>query len=650
MKAFSQRILYAGFALALTLSLFTACKPDGFINKVKYQGAKYTNTCDTFAMHVEKVIKTNSDSAMLPVSLYDNSAYNYFFLEPGQYDIRKDTLYFRLRQDIKYDRYVAKGVAVHVTLTSRAVERLREHEEIIEQLVGTLVVDQTYLTKNRKPFFVYKYALKGAPIEGKQLYLSFAIAKYDLKTGKVANFFCSTDTKPIGVAKPACCTADRWAGASLQTKLAFPDFTAQGEKYRHYSGFSGTIDIAFKEGDFSYSDSLMSSAIQSYIEKYTKLGYTPTSVRIEGFASPGGAEAENIALSQKRAEVVANAIKKYNAGNKGLEVKFEGRGEDWIRVYQLTQTSTVLSAAQKAEIVAIVNDTIANDAKEAKLRKLAYWDQFSTEIFTQARHTFTWIDFKLAENTPTFERFGQILPLNSPELEKAAKTTYEVRPYYEGANPKKELDAINDLMRRKATANLYLMRATYARAAKDYTRMYEDLLKAHELDAAKGYDKIVDAYKFALIDTYSFAEKVAMMQALTKYCAANPADKAAALRRALVMTKIGLLDAAVREYLRLMENYDGSAEDYLHQGIALLKSNRFVEAELSFLKATEKNNKLAEAYLGLASLYAYQGLTEKTEEMLDAALEIQPAYKQLIQTSPAFSIMRDYPSFAKYKK
>ncbi len=151
----NTRLTFSVLGLCL-LFLQIGCKPEGFINKVKYQEQKYINTCDIFTQEVQTLIKNNSNNKELTISKYDNTEFNYFYLEQGQFEIKNDTLLFRLNKDLNYPRYLADGVSVIVNASYKAAERVAELEEVKEGTLGQLIVDNAYYVAHRKPFFVYK--------------------------------------------------------------------------------------------------------------------------------------------------------------------------------------------------------------------------------------------------------------------------------------------------------------------------------------------------------------------------------------------------------------------------------------------------------------------------------------------------------------
>lgn len=644
--------LFAGcLLLSAAFSFFTGCKPEGYINTVKYNNTKYVNTCAAFDDEAHRVISANSDSAALSVSLFDNSVYSYFFLETGQYEVRRDTLFFRLKNDFPFNQYLGKGVAIHVYVAMRSAPKLRTFEDSKTQRIGEIRIDANYYQAHKNPFFCYKIPVRNIAIDGKQLLISYAIAQYHPKTGAFQRYFCATDSAPIGTAKPAFGTAARWKEAQLQTILPSPSFVAKAEKYRMYESFSGTIDITFRDNEFGFSDSILSLEIQQYINKFDALGYQPTNIRIEGYASPAGKDVDNVALSQRRAQTVHDALQRANAKVPGLTINSIGKGEDWTRVYQLVQRSQQLSMAQKDEVVAILNNpALSNDEHEAALRKLPYWAAVEAEYFGPARHTFTWIDFKVKDKSvPTLERFTQLYTLNAPELERIAKQSFDLQPYTAGIDTAKALRQVNEMLGRKASANLYLMRATYALAAGDYTRLYADLQRAHQLEPAKGYDALIEEYSFSRLDAYPYDEQVAYLKKLTEKAEKNPSDRETRFRRLLVMDRLMLLNAGIPEYIKLLENANISAIEYTNAGAMFIKAHRFEQAEYFLQKAIEKNPAQAEAHYNLAAMYAYKGFTQKAADHLTRAVELKPSLKEVYRTASPFRVIRDYPMFERFK-
>ncbi|MDX2247498.1 MAG: hypothetical protein SF052_12010 [Bacteroidia bacterium] len=639
-------------SLLLAVVLLSACKPEGLINKVKYNGAKYVNTCETFTADITKLIQNNTQSSVLKVSEYDNSDFTYYYLEQGQYEIKKDTLYFRLAQDLEYAQYLDKGVAVHVNASYKAVDQIQDLEVSKAGDLGTLVVNREYYVANRKPFFLYKFPLGGKSLEGKQLMLSFAIAKYD-KTGKVKQYFCETDAKPVGTAFPSCCSATPWQAAGLQSIIEIPSINVKDETYR-YEGFTGTIDVMFQEGSFKLADDTSFSAllIQAFVEKYKNFGYKIDNVSLEGWASPGGKEAFNMKLSQQRAEALKKALEILNGNLSGLNVTAQGKGEDWERVKLLTQASTRLTTEQKAEVLAIANDaSLTNDQKEAQLRKVKFWTTLVDDVLVKARHTFSIMDFGYGGTENILKRYEKPLPVASMQLEDIAKTVFRVGGYKEGKDVNKDLALINEVLTKAATPNLYAIRATYYLANDEYEKAFADLESASRFRDANTneYSTSVQGYKVLFADQYTFDQKKELYKSYNEMVQKNPGAKPIYFNRAVLMDKIGFISGALTEYKDLFEGNTATAANLNNRGVAKMKTNMFTEAEADFKAAMQMDPKMSEPVFNLAIVSAYRGLTKMTIEYLDKAVKMDSKYKALIFNNPAFSVMSEDPRFEKYR-
>ena len=652
-----QRSRFSSFSIQISLLLFsaliliTSCRPEGFINKVKYQGEKYINTCESFTADVNQLIQRNNRPGVLKVSEYDNSDFTYFYLEQGQFEILRDTLMFRLVQDLPYPQYLDKGVSVHVNASYRVVDRLQDFSSPTEGEIGNLVVDRAYYISNRKPFFLYKIPLNGVQLGGKELMLSFAIVKYD-KDGSIKEYFCDTEAKPIGIMKPACCTAMSWEGAPLKSIVDFPQIEVQDEAFV-YQGFTGTIDVQFEESSSDvYDDSSFTAlTIQTFVHKYRDLGYRIKRIDLFGYASPGGRESLNQKLSQKRADALKNALQVLNGEIEGLEINAEGKGEDWERVKMLTQTSS-LTDDEKDQVLAIANDeNLTNDQKEARLRRVKFWDTLVPEVLIRARHTFAIMDFAYDGELPTLNRFAQQLPVASRELEEVATTRFSVGAFEEGVDAGKELQTINDILTQKATPNLYAMRATYYLGQKNFDNAVSDLEKAGRFRGPNQQDYVAasQGLKIYFADTYDFNHKKSLFQEYDKLAQQNPSDRQIFFNRAILMDKIGLVDKALEEYKDLLEGQNPTAEQYNNRGVARLKAQMINEAESDFMAAVEQNDQAPEIFYNLAAVSAYKGLTRKTVEYLDMAITLDPSYKELIFSNDVFKFMAEDPRFDKFR-
>ena len=156
-------LLYGALAVAAT-----GCGPEGLINKTKYNGKKVTNTCETFQSEVKALLEANTGPNKLRTSEYDNSQFDYFFLEPGQFEIKGDTVYFRLIGDLEYGKYLTKGTAIHVSGKANSLEHLKNMEEEPSSDLGMMVIDENYWKNNQVPYFGYKLPV-GTKLDGKQI-------------------------------------------------------------------------------------------------------------------------------------------------------------------------------------------------------------------------------------------------------------------------------------------------------------------------------------------------------------------------------------------------------------------------------------------------------------------------------------------------
>lgn len=636
--------------LLILLSL-SACRPDGFINKVKYQGEKYINTCETFNTTISELIQRNNQPGVLKVSEYDNSDFTYYYLEQGQFEILRDTLRFRLISDLPYTQYLDKGVAVQVNASYSTPEAIRSMSTTADGTIGTLVVDRAYYLANRKPFFLYKIPLNGAQLAGKQLMLSFAIAKYD-SDGSLKEFFCETQAKPLGIIQPACCTAQAWDATQLKSIVDFPEISVSDENFV-YEGFTGTIDVQFEENSFDvYDDSSFTAlTIQTFVNKYRSLGYKVQRIDLFGYASPGGKESLNLKLSQNRAGALKNSLEVLNGEVTDLEINAQGMGEDWERVKALTQISS-LSQDQKDQVASIVNDdSITNDQKEARLRRVKFWNVLVEEVLIKARHTFAIMDFSYDGELPTLERFAKQLPVASRDLDEVANTRFSVSAYQDDVDVDKALANINDILTQKATPNLYAMRATYRIAEEKFDEAVEDLEKAGRFRGPNQQDFVAasQGLKIFFADSYDFTRRKALYEEYNKLAKDNPSDRQIFFNRAIMMDKLGLISPALNEYSSLLDGHNPTSEQLNNRGVARLKGMLVNEAEADFNAALEMSPEMAEVYYNLATISAFKGLTRKTVELLDKAIELDPTYKAILFNNPVFRIMSEDPRFDKYR-
>lgn len=639
-------------AVSALVVLFTSgCKPDGFINKVKYQNEKYINTCQTFSDEVNKTIKENNkNNTKLFTSQYDNSEFKYYYLEAGQYEIRKDTLCFRLAKDIPYAHYLDdKGTQIIVNVSYQAAKRVADMEVEKQGKLAPVVITKEYYFSHNKPYFYYRIPLNGAKLDGKTVSMSFNIKKINPKNKK-ETIFCNSVDMPLGTIIPSCCGADVWDSTKLQSVNIVPKLEAKSESYTRYANFSANVDIPFGDYETALTDSIFALVIQTYLDKYAAQKYNITKVTIQGFASLSGNEPKNIELSQQRAEAIKLALGK---NNPTLSIDAKGMGEDWSKAVILLGQSK-MSNEEKSQLLTYMSmKEVSNDVKESFMRALPYWTTFKEEVLNKTRHCYVTMDFEYKGDVPALEKTSQNFVLGAREIEDLVNAKYSVTPYKEGKTQdeiQKELKSVNELLGMRASANLYSLRATYFMAQKDMSKVISDLEKATLLDKSnKKYNEIIRGLRFGEVETMTFEQRRKMLEEYNKYVQENPNDKPLFFQRAIIMDKIGYISGALNEYAKLMDENDGEAFHYNNRGVAKIRTFRFTEAEGDFLKALKHDNQMAASYFNLATIEAFRGHTVKTMEYLDQAVAIDKKYKPLIFNNPVFAVMAQDPRFDKYR-
>lgn len=628
---------------------FFACTPEGVINKTKYQGEKITNTCETFAEEIEALASANGDPAALNVAEYDNSDFEDYHLDPGQWEIKDGMLNFRFSGDLEYEKYLTKGVAIHVMASFSSMDHLAGMENPTQGEAGMLIVDRAYYDAHKNPSFMYSIPIQGisdSDLNGKQISVSFAVAKYN-KKGKLKKVFCNSMEVPLGPVSPACCTYQPFDKAAPQSVISMPDVRIEDETYR-YRGFTGTLDLIFPENSTKFDKELLSEAIQDYIKKYQELGYQVSSINLEGYASLGGKEGFNQNLSEKRAEAVKNDLMA-SLNDSTIAVTSAGMGEDWNRLVLLTKASA-LDGQQQQEVLSIANQGISNDEKEAEMRKLAFWEKLIDEVIVNTRHTFVTFKFNYQPDKMYVEDYPSQMPVISDELIKVAGKTMNISKWKEGENAKKGLRTLDILLGNNKKSNLYAMRSTYHFGLADVRSAITDIEQARALDRGNTqYALAALAYKTKYADSYSLSERMDMLNEYNDYVVKYPDNKGLFFNRAVMMDKVGYISGAMAEYAELLEGGEPTASNLNNRGVAKLKTMRITGAEADFIAALDKDSELAVAYYNLALIYAYKGLTNKTVEHLDKAVMYDSELKGGIFSNPAFSVMKDTPKFDKYR-
>ncbi|MEM0999889.1 MAG: hypothetical protein AAGN35_22745 [Bacteroidota bacterium] len=630
------------FALLVAMA-FSACTPEGVINKTKYNGEKITNTCDGFKEEVDAIMSANSNTAQLVVAEYDNSDIDYYYLEPGQYEIKDGMLKFRLIGDLEYEKYLTKGVAITIMANYSALDHLKGREASGEGTVGSLMVDREYFDANKDPVFMYSIPIEGseADIYGKQIKLTFMVAKY--KKGKLKKVFCETDENPLGPITPAAVTYQPWEKSDPQSIIEMPDVKIDDENYK-YRGFTGTLDFIFPMGSTKFDKELLSKAIQEYIKRYESIGYNVTNVSLEGYASLGGDEMKNQQLSEDRAKAVyEDLVAAMNDST--IDISYAGRGEDWNRLQMLTKISA-LSSEEQSAVLNIATGPGTNDEKEEEMRKLDFWEKLIAEVIENTRHTLVTFKFDYTPNKMYVEYYPSKMPVISEELVNVANETMVITKYDGSSDARKGLKTLDILIGNNKKPNLFAMRSTYHFGLNDFKMAIDDIEQALSLEKNNMQYALAGlAYKTKYAGSYTLEERLEMMDDYNDYVVRYPDNRSLFFNRAVMMDKIGYISGALAEYDELLEGANATAANLNNRGVAKLKTMRTTEAEKDFVDALDANNNLAEAYYNLALIYAYRGLTAKTVEHLQKAIQQDRTMSRMIWNNPAFTIMKDNPKF-----
>ncbi|MCS6903777.1 MAG: OmpA family protein [Bacteroidia bacterium] len=647
-----QLVGLRGLLGILMLFSLLACKQQGIINKVKYEGKKITNTCKDFEDEVKALIEANQGTSQLRISEFDNSQFNYYYLEPGQFEQIKDTLYFRLINDIVYEKYLHKGVAIEIHAEYQAQEHLKHLEKSVSGKLGTLRIDRKYFDRNSYPYFIYKLPV-GQNLNGKNLNLKFSVVQYD-KKGRLKKVFCNSVDVPIGPLDPSCCTDKPWVEVKPKTIVKIPDIEIKDENYR-YKGFTGTLDLIFPMNSAKYtkkSREEFRDVILNYISKYENVGYTLTAIHIEGYASQGGKVDYNQKLSEARCQTVQKDLEEHfrKINREGqVRITAKGNGEDWERFILLAKIAN-FTEEEREQVLQIANSPEDPDVKEAKLRKLPfYWKKLVPEVMEHCRHTFITFTFDYHLDKMYYENFPNQIPIISPELYNVATKVHTIVKYRKGVDPNANLRILNYLIDENGNKkpNLFAMRSGYHYVLSDPKSAIADIETAYQMEATNyNYSLLGLAYKTAWADNYSLSERLRILNDYSTFLSKNPNDPILRFNQAVMMEKVGYLSGALAEYDGMLAKGESEAVLLNNRAVARLKASRLTEAEADLLEALRLNPQLAEAHFNLAIIYAWRGLTYKVIENLDKVIALEPSYKCEITKNPVFRQMRKNPLFA----
>jgi outer membrane protein OmpA-like peptidoglycan-associated protein len=637
----------------ITVLGFYSCRPKGFISRTKVDGKKYINTCDKLKSEIDDLVEANKGNGRLKVSENDNTQFNYYYLEPGQFEIKKDSLYFRLINDLEYEKYLQKGVAIVLTLNYESQEHLAALEKDNKgTLSQQMIVDQKYFQKNKDPFF-YRFPINNK-IDGKNISLNVSVVKYD-KKGRLKKVFCNSKEVPLGTLAPSCCSEKPWTEVNPQSVVKLPKLEVKDEQYK-YRGFTGSLDLIFPMNSTKFDREELKKAILDYVTKYEKVGYKVTNINIDGFASQGGKEAYNINLSKARCEAVqGDLIVHFKSLNRNDEIRitYNGKGEDWDRFTQLVKSKN-FADDERQGLLSIASSNQDIDEKEKELRKLKYWKKLIDEVLVFCRHTYISFTFDYQPDKMYVDRYEDVMTVISPELYNVATKQMTISKFNNIETAKQNLAVLNTLIdeNENKKPNLYAMRSTYHIGLNNIKSAIDDIEAAQ--NAEKGNEQYMQtamAYKLKNAKAYSLTAKMNLMNEYNEVVAKNPNNMELYTNKIAMMDKIGNISGALAEYSKIMKD-SKSAKDkdkdkdknkdavlFNNRGVAKMKTNRLAEAEADFQEAINVDGKLAEPYFNLAMINAWRGLTTNTLKYLEQAVELNPSLKCEIGTNPVFQPM-----------
>lgn len=635
--------------VSLIALISIGCGPKDLINKTKYGGKTYKNTCQTFKKDLQATLDANSDPASLYVSEYDNSQFSPEFVEPGQFIQANDTLYFRLVNDLEYPKYLQKNVAIIVRVDYSTPSHLANMETDAQGTVGELIITESYYKANSQPFFVYKIPLGGKRLDGKQVSLYFSIVK--MEKGKITKVYCDSRNKPFGPAEPSCCTSQPWTKVRTGVRAALPDLPIRDELYR-YEGFEGTLDLIFPIMSAKFNRKELTDAILQYVNKYEQMGFLVQSIKIDGYASPDGRLELNQNLSQKRMDAVAANVREYFVKKVGRDIPVEGtgRGEDWQRFEILVKTAD-FSEEERAEMLRIASQPIHEDDREKELRKLPYWPKIREKVLPFCRHAMVSFVFTYQPDKMYVERYNAPMPLMAPELYNVATKTFIISRFRPGVDARQNLSILNTLIdtRGNRTANLLAMRSTYYFALNDIKSAVRDIESAAALDKSNSiYNIAALAYRTQNVYELSREEAMQLLERYNDLINRTPNDRSLYINRAIVMDHVGWLSGAIADNSKVISQDGRLAVAYNNRGVSLMKAMRLLEAEADFLQATSLDPNLAEAHYNLAILYAYKGYPDKSAGAMEKAIKLRPELRAELNNNPVFKVVRDHPRFGRF--
>lgn len=630
------------FALFLALLIGSCGSTSGLINKVKSGDKVYENSCTSFQADVQKLLAANAAVEGLPIATYDNTSYDYFYLEPGQFEVRGDTLRFRLKEDLNYAQYVDNDIAIEVTVTFEAPGYLDGKMYPKAGKAGVIKVDRAYFVRHRRPLFFYELPLKGVPIAGRQLAVSFQIARYEGSTR--AETLCETEMTPLGKIMPTCCEGDVWQSARPQSIAELPVLATQPDTFA-YAGFRAAMDIYFQDNAYVVPDGLPATALQSILATLAEADFAPSRIIVTAFAGADGQSTLREAQAKRQADAVVAQLKTI-AG--APEINQEVKPVDIAWIENTVQASKAFSNAEKDEVKSITQGSGGAGSKMAKFKLLGFYAKLNQEVLQRSNHVRMEVRFDYTGNKKPLSRYPGVGSLWDAALLSEVGKAFVVSAYSPGKDIPTNLQKLDKLLTQKASANLYTIRASYYVANQQFTEAVQDLEQARNLaEDKKVYDDAIRAYQLRFADSYDINLRLAKLAEYDKFVRNDPSNRTLFFQRAMLMEKCGLSQLAINEYNNLFEDARVNANQLNNRGVALLKAFHYREARIDFEQAISKEPNLAAPRYNLALVFAYLGYERDCLDNLRMAIDRDPRMKVLIKDNPAFAQVSRIEAFEK---
>lgn len=610
------------------------------INITKYQGENITNTCETLAEEVAQ-IGLDSKGKTVVCAEYDNSDIEYYHLDPGQFEIKDGWLNFRLKSDLNYEKYLTNGMALHINASFVSVAKVPERGA--EQGgVGVLILNREYYDAHKNPTFMYSIPISGIhedELSGKQILLSFAVAKYNSK-GRLLKVYCNSMEVPLGPIEPSCCSTQNWKDFNLS--FAFPRETLPIDRVEIKSKeMTGEVVLNGQEGSPRFDPVYFCFEMIDSINALKNRGLEIEKIRVEIWTSFWGIEKENILWCQTQAKELSDGFLD-EFSSRGIEAEFVGVGENWLELERLIVTCSLDSLVKK-RILGLIHSDLPKKEIKSTIEKnpalLRAVDSLSSS-FTNGRVEIVFV--------PRLDQFGLDSKDSISIADFVAKKNIVGVPAFDTEETAElYMKVLDSLIHSGGTSpHAHAVLSTY------YFNLGRISEAIKEIEIAINEQPYEKSFVWSRLLYYASnlwrltAEKCAEF-----YYSLQPLREAYGEKRSFEVLEIAFLAGAGNlEYaLVLLQKRNGnfSAQDFVNRAVLKHLSSRVTEAEADYRAALEKSPDLPEAYMNLSKIYAFKGLTAKSVEHFGKAVSLDPRYKSEINTV-AFEIIKESPIFDKY--